>query len=598
MSTEPNAAVAGDAGPPPRAAGASRATAATCPALRALCAVARLHQIAADPGHLAHHLGLAPGVHAAPDELLLAARHIGLKAQLVHSRADRLPLVPLPALAPLHGTQPDTLRVVVLAQCDGQRVSLQDPSAPNAGQTQIEAVEVFCRTWSGQLLLLASVPIYLVLSLAVPPVLRKRLDATFARGAENQALLVETITGIQTVKASALEPAFGRRWERQLAAYVSASFKTQNLATWAHEAVNLTGKLVNAATLWFGAQEHTVQADALRAQALLQALQQPGPLRSDLVLGTGRVGAIPLGWSNADRLLAQAQLHAEWQDIHARLGRLSAELARRQAEAATARQVVAKTEATLPMARQREDDFRLLSNQGFVASHAGQDRTRERVEQERDLVTQQARLLETLAALAESSSNRAAYLAETRRSLQEREAQALLRFQQVNQEYTKAAQRETRTVLVAPVAGTVQQLAAHTAGGVVVEAQVLMVIVPRAVPDAPLVAEVNLENKDVGFISAGQQAELKLETFPYTRYGTVAAVVDLVSADAVADDKRGAVFPARLLLQKGHLEMDGRPVRLGPGMNVTAEIKIGQQTVMGYLLSPRLRTRSESLGER
>ena len=598
MSTEPNAAVAGDAGPPPRAAGASRATAATCPALRALCAVARLHQIAADPGHLAHHLGLAPGVHAAPDELLLAARHIGLKAQLVHSRADRLPLVPLPALALLHGTQPDTLRVVVLAQCDGQRVLLQDPSAPNAGQTQIEAVEVFCRTWSGQLLLLASVPIYLVLSLAVSPVLRKRLDAKFARSAENQALLVETITGIQTVKASALESAFGRRWERQLAAYVSASFKTQNLATWAHEAVNLTGKLVNAATLWFGAQEHTVQADALRAQALLQALQQPGPLRSDLVLGTGRGGAIPLGWSNADRLLAQAQLHAEWQDIHARLGRLSAELARRQAEAATARQVVAKTEATLPMARQQEDDFRLLSNQGFVASHAGQDRTHERVEQERDLVTQQARLLETLAALAESSSNRAAYLAETRRSLQEREAQALLRFQQVNQEYTKAAQRETRTVLVAPVAGTVQQLAAHTAGGVVVEAQVLMVIVPRAVPDAPLVAEVNLENKDVGFISAGQQAELKLETFPYTRYGTVAAVVDLVSADAVADDKRGAVFPARLLLQKGHLEMDGRPVRLGPGMNATAEIKIDQQTVMGYLLSPRLRTRSESLGER
>ena len=156
MSTEPNAAVAGDAGPPPWAAGASRATAATCPALRALCAVARLHHIAADPGHLAHHLGLAPGVHAAPDDLLLAARHIGLKAQWVHSRADRLPLVPLPALALLHGTQPDTLRVVVLAQCDGQRVLLQDPGASEAGQTQIEAVEVFCRTWSGQLLLLAS----------------------------------------------------------------------------------------------------------------------------------------------------------------------------------------------------------------------------------------------------------------------------------------------------------------------------------------------------------------------------------------------------------------------------------------------------------
>ena len=66
-------------------------------------------------------------------------------------------------------------------------------------------------------------------------------------------MLVETVTGIQTVKAGALEPSFARRWDNQLAAYVSASFKTQNLASWAHEGVNLIGKLVNAAMLWWGA---------------------------------------------------------------------------------------------------------------------------------------------------------------------------------------------------------------------------------------------------------------------------------------------------------------------------------------------------------
>ena len=60
--------------------------------------------------------------------------------------------------------------------------------------------------------------------------LRARLNEKFARGAENQALLVETVTGIQTVKASALEPAIARRWDGQLAAYVSASFRTQTLA--------------------------------------------------------------------------------------------------------------------------------------------------------------------------------------------------------------------------------------------------------------------------------------------------------------------------------------------------------------------------------
>jgi subfamily B ATP-binding cassette protein HlyB/CyaB len=104
------------------------------------------------------------------------------------------------------------------------------------------------------LIVLVSLPLYFGLSLAVVPILRARLDVKFARGAENQAMLVETVTGIQTVKATALEPSFAKRWDNQLASYVSASFKTQNLASVAHEGVNLIGKLVNAATLWFGAQ--------------------------------------------------------------------------------------------------------------------------------------------------------------------------------------------------------------------------------------------------------------------------------------------------------------------------------------------------------
>lgn len=111
------------------------------------------------------------------------------------------------------------------------------------------------------LIVLVSLPLYFGLSLAVVPILRRRLDHKFARGAENQSMLVETVTAIQTVKAGALEPSFARRWDKQLAAYVSASFKTQNLASWAHEGVNLIGKLVNAATLWYGA--HLVMGNEL-----------------------------------------------------------------------------------------------------------------------------------------------------------------------------------------------------------------------------------------------------------------------------------------------------------------------------------------------
>ncbi|OWQ88720.1 type I secretion system permease/ATPase [Roseateles aquatilis] len=111
------------------------------------------------------------------------------------------------------------------------------------------------------LIVLCSLPLYAALSVALVPVLRRRLAEKFARGAENQAMLVESVTAVQTVKAGALEPTFSRHWDRQLAAYVSASFRTQNLAVWGHEGIGLIGKLTQAATLWWGAQE--VMAGAL-----------------------------------------------------------------------------------------------------------------------------------------------------------------------------------------------------------------------------------------------------------------------------------------------------------------------------------------------
>lgn len=290
-----------------------------------------------------------------------------------------------------------------------------------------------------------------------------------------------------------------------------------------------------------------------------------------------------------------AQLNAEWADISARLARLASETSRRKAEIATARELVAKAEATLPLARQREADFKKLTDQGFMNHHAGQDRTRERIELERDLATQRARLLEAQAALQESENTHTSYIAETRRNLRDREAQADLKRLQAVQDLGKARQREKLTTLTAPVAGTVQQLAVNTMGGVVTEAQPLMVIVPEA---AEVTAEVTLENKDIGFVYVGQAARIKLETFMYTRYGTIDARVIKVSADAVNDEKRGAIFPATLTLDTTTIDIDGKKVRLSPGMNVTAEIKTGKHRVIDYLLSPIQRAKSESFGER
>ncbi len=291
----------------------------------------------------------------------------------------------------------------------------------------------------------------------------------------------------------------------------------------------------------------------------------------------------------------QAQLQAAWSDISARLAQLAAEQARRQAEAVTVNELIRTLESTLPIARQREADFKSLQEQGFMSSHAGQDRTRERIEQESDLATQRARLNEAQAALAETKQARLAYLAETQRTLSERHALAASKRQQLTQERHKTEQRTRLAQLVAPVDGSVQQVAVHTEGGVVTPAQVLMVIVPK---DAQVTAEVVVDNKDIGFVGAGQSAAIKLETFPFTRYGTVPATVKSVVADAVNDEKKGAIFPAVLSLNQASIDVDGKRINLSPGMNLTAEIKTGKRRVIDYLLSPIQRTANESVRER
>jgi hemolysin D len=323
-------------------------------------------------------------------------------------------------------------------------------------------------------------------------------------------------------------------------------------------------------------QQRSVAQEAARTRALLDAL---------------RTGHNPAAVEPA----AQAQLAAEWADINARLARQDAEIARREAEIATVREMVTKLQTTLPLIKQREGDFKALTDQGFVSGHAGQDRTRERIEVERDLAAQLARLRETEAALAESRQARIAYVAETHRALSDRQAKAALDLSQLQQQGAKTVQREQLTRLIAPVAGTVQQLAVYSTGGVVTPAQTLMVIVPEG---GQVTAEVVIENKDIGFVNTGQTAEVKVETFSFTRYGTVPATVTWVTADAVNDEKRGAIFPATLRMERAVLDVNGKPVKLTPGMQVTAEVKTGRRRVIDYLLSPVQESLHDSVKER
>lgn len=115
-------------------------------------------------------------------------------------------------------------------------------------------VVMFCYSGWLTLVVLISLPLYALVSMLITPLLRQRLQESFTRGAENQAFLVETVNGIDTLKSMAVEPQVIRKWDSQMAAYVAAGFKTQTLSSLANESVSLIGKLVTVATLWLGAR--------------------------------------------------------------------------------------------------------------------------------------------------------------------------------------------------------------------------------------------------------------------------------------------------------------------------------------------------------
>lgn len=160
---------------------------------------------------------------------------------------------------------------------------------------------------------------------------------------------------------------------------------------------------------------------------------------------------------------------------------------------------------------------------------------------------------------------------------------------------TKARQKSRFQRLVSSVDGTVQQLEVHTIGGVVEPAKPLMVIVPGS---AGLEVEARILNKDVGLVRVGQEAAVKLEAFPFTRYGAVPGRVRAISRDAVQDKELGLVYVATIALDRSHVDADGRRYALSPGLAATVDVRTGTRSIISYLLSPLQSTVSQAGRER
>jgi hemolysin D len=265
---------------------------------------------------------------------------------------------------------------------------------------------------------------------------------------------------------------------------------------------------------------------------------------------------------------------------------------------AAARETRAKLRQVLPHYIEQEQAFEKLTKDGFAGRILYTDKKRERIEKEQDLRTHEY-LIRSSQALIEQSQQKIAQIeADYRRLLQGERVEVAAQFEKARQELAKHAHRHQLLELRAPQAGTVKDLATHTAGTVAMPGTILMTLVPQG---ERLLAEVWVSNQDVGFVRAGQAVKVKLAAFQFTKYGMVEGEVRQVSADATeapsANTRSDALsgrdrpmgplaYRALVELKDQHLDADGARHRLAPGMQASAEINLGTRTVLEYLLSP------------
>ena len=321
----------------------------------------------------------------------------------------------------------------------------------------------------------------------------------------------------------------------------------------------------------------------------------------------------------ADPVLVAAQrqlLSNQVSEHRAKLAALDRQQAQRQSEVATTTATIEKLEALIPVIQPRVDMRKTLMDRDLGSKLTYYETLQLLVEQQKELVVQKSRLREAEDAVAAIREGRAQTEAEWRRDRSDDLAKAEQKAAGLSQDLIKAEQRTRLQRLEAPVDGMVQQLAVHTIGGVVTPAQALLVIVPS---DSRLEIEALVSNRDIGFVHAGQQAEIKVDTFNFTRYGLLHGEVLSVSQDAIVRDRpqdrpgdrgRGAAndsseprgqdldYSARISLPQSQMQIDDRLVGLSPGMAVTVEVRTGSRRILSYLMSPLLRYRQETLRER
>jgi hemolysin D len=313
---------------------------------------------------------------------------------------------------------------------------------------------------------------------------------------------------------------------------------------------------------------------------------------------------------------SQAQREIEKQ--LATIAGFEADIAQKNAELQSNDAQIERAQLTLPLLQEKNETAKGLYEKQYGTRPPVLDSEQALVEKRAELKAAQQNVYqleaERRSIQAKSAEARAGYMADAT----DRRTKALMKISQLNQDMTKARQKESYRRLVAPVDGTVQGLKIHTSGAVVTTADTLMTIVPDG---AGIEVDCLVPNKDIGFVSEGQDVELKLEAFPFTRYGLVQGRVRRLGRDAATNPnaappgslaaiaqapQQGSsspppaelAYPAKVTLLRDWILVDGREEKIRAGMRVSAEIKTGDRRVIEYLLSPVVQAVKEAGRER
>jgi hemolysin D len=327
--------------------------------------------------------------------------------------------------------------------------------------------------------------------------------------------------------------------------------------------------------------------------------------------------AAPAGAGLADVVRTRSAMLAQALEQQTKMASIDQQIAQKNAEADSVIAAIAKIDASLPLIEETASVRRKAMEIQYGNRIAYLEAQTRLVDQQNDRIVQERKLAEIKAARQALEEQLGQTKSGFERQVLSDLSDGQKKVDEFGQDLVKAERKAEEQILRSPIDGTVQQLAAHTVGGVVTPAQQLMMIVPG---ESRLEVEAMIPNRDIGFVTSGQAAEIKIDTFNFTRYGLLHGTVTTVSQDSILRDrpsnktsdtsKSGALsdssepegqellYSARIALDKSQMQVEDRLVNLAPGMAVTVEIKTGTRRIIEYLMSPLLRYRHESLRER